>query len=68
MLRNIIAGSLVLAWALSGTARAHLDPLMCAVVIPDQREEAVRRDSSGHKEHKCTRPIALLGMIEAVVG
>jgi soluble lytic murein transglycosylase len=40
VIRSIAVGSLVLAaWASSGTARAHLDPLMCAVAIPDASDE-----------------------------
>jgi soluble lytic murein transglycosylase len=59
--KHITAGSLVLAWAFSGTAFAHLDPLMCAVVVPDQREddrreEAVRRDGP-HEEAVCLPPL-----------
>jgi soluble lytic murein transglycosylase len=54
--KHIIAGSLVLAWAFSGTALAHLDPLMCAVVMPDRREEPVRREGAAHEAAVCLPP------------
>lgn len=60
MIKKITAGSLVLALgfvgALSGTARAHLDPLMCAVVVPDQRSEPVQREGA-HDEAVCLPPL-----------
>jgi len=49
VIRSFTAASLVLAaWASGGIARAHLDPLMCAVALPEEREEAllpVREDA-----------------------
>ena len=58
MIKYISACSLVLlAWALSGTARAHLDPLMCAVVIPDQDDEPVRQGGDAREEAVCLPPL-----------